>query len=368
MPRLLKKLLLAAVAVVLLIPALWVLVSFTAKPLYPDPEQVPGATGVARAAVLAEEARRIVRAEVAARNLPGLSVAVGQGGELVWAEGFGYADLKSRTPVTPTHAFRIGTATAALTAAAVELLVKDGKLRLADTIQTYVPSYPVKKRPVTLRALLEQTAGLPAEGDLFTKHCATATDAVQQFAQLELATTHSDSAYNWILVSAAIETAAGVPFPRFLKERVLDPLQMQETTWEVAAPNTDDNFPPANLIRELIYDPRAQLSVSAAKAVDDVTPYATRFASDPKRGLHLMRPLDHSCYAGASGLLSTPADLVRFAIATKTRDVNGQSMGGIVASLLSRPEKGPVVAVVANVPHSGADAVAQKIAEVFARR
>jgi hypothetical protein len=66
-----------------------------------------------------EQARQIARADLVEQNLPGLSVAVGAGGEIVWAEGFGYADLEERVPVRPNTRFRIGTASTALTSAAV---------------------------------------------------------------------------------------------------------------------------------------------------------------------------------------------------------------------------------------------------------
>ncbi len=71
-----------------------------------------------------EQGRQIVLAGLTGQNLPGLSVAVGVGGELVWAEGFGWADLDNRVPVAPQMRFRIGTASVALTSAAVGLLLK----------------------------------------------------------------------------------------------------------------------------------------------------------------------------------------------------------------------------------------------------
>ena len=72
-----------------------------------------------------EQARQIVRASLTEQNLPGLSVAVGIGGDIVWAEGFGFADLKTSVPVTPNHRFRIGTASTVLTSAAAGLLLEE---------------------------------------------------------------------------------------------------------------------------------------------------------------------------------------------------------------------------------------------------
>ena len=89
-----------------------------------------------------EQGRQIVRAALAEQNLPGVSVAVGAGGEIVWAEGFGWANLENKVPVSPETRFRIGTASTALTSAAVGLLLEKERLKLDEKIQTYVPEFP----------------------------------------------------------------------------------------------------------------------------------------------------------------------------------------------------------------------------------
>ncbi|MBA2260512.1 MAG: serine hydrolase, partial [Acidobacteria bacterium] len=104
-----------------LVAGMFVYMGATSKPLHPNPQDVPSVMHVAppqnwTGAV--EQARQIVRASAAGQNLPGVSVAVGVGGEIVWTEGFGWAHLANRVPVTPDIQFRIGTASQALTSAA----------------------------------------------------------------------------------------------------------------------------------------------------------------------------------------------------------------------------------------------------------
>ncbi len=92
--------------------------------LFPQPREVPSAVGPAPATqygAAAERARELVRSAVLEQNLPGVSVAVGAGGSVVWAEGFGWRDVATRTPVTAATRFNIGTAASAV-AAAVEPL------------------------------------------------------------------------------------------------------------------------------------------------------------------------------------------------------------------------------------------------------
>src|SRR5687767_11929982 len=91
-------------------------------PLFRQPQDVPSVIDSAPSpqyAAAVARAREFVRAAVLEQNLPGISVAVGAGGTIVWAEGFGWRDVETRTPVTPKSRFNIGTAASAVTAAAV---------------------------------------------------------------------------------------------------------------------------------------------------------------------------------------------------------------------------------------------------------
>ena len=386
------------VAVGLLLAAilgLFAYISATATPLHPDRQKVPS---VAQSAPLpqwadaVEQGRQIARAGLAEQNLPGLSVAVGVDGEIVWAEGFGWADLEKRAPVEPLTRFRIGTASIVLTSAAVGLLLEKNRLALDEVIQTYVPAFPKKQWPVTLRQLMGHVAGVGTdggdEGPLFSMHCGQTVEGLQPFAERSLlfepGTQYRYSSYGWILVSAAVEEAAHEPYFTFMRKQIFEPLGMTDTLADSAtAPNPD----------------RA-------------TPYFPRFAADPRYGPDLMREIDYSCYAGASAFLSTPSDLVRFGMATnggkllqpatvqrlqapqrlasghetgyglgwdletvalagkQTRTVghDGDSLGGMVASLMTFPEHGVTVSVTSNTSYADTFSLALKIAQPFAEQ
>jgi CubicO group peptidase (beta-lactamase class C family) len=371
--------------------------SATATPLHPNPKEVPSITHSAPPPTWTDAVKRgqeAVRTSLSEQNLTGLSVAVGIGGEIVWAEGFGWADLENRVPIDPDMRFRIGTASTALTSAAVGLLLEDGRLKLDDVIQTYVPEFPQHQWPVTLRQLMGHVAGVPNdggdEGPLFTKHCARPVEALQFFRGYERellfepGTQYHYSSYGWIAVSAAIEAAANEPFLTFMQKQIFEPLGMRDTR----ADSLTEPIP------------------------NRATPYFPRFAADPRYGLHLMRPLDYSCYAGSSVFLSTPSDLVRFGMAinsakllqpatvallqTSQRLTSGQEtgyglgweiesvaladaqtrwvghegtlLGGVAASLMTFPEQAIVVSVVSNISYADTEAVALTIAQAFAER
>jgi hypothetical protein len=93
-------------------------------PLFPQPQEVPSVVAAGPSpqyAAAVERAREFVRSAILAQNLPGVSVAVGAGGSVVWAEGFGWRDVETRTPVTPDTRFHIGTAASAVIAAVAPL-------------------------------------------------------------------------------------------------------------------------------------------------------------------------------------------------------------------------------------------------------
>lgn len=380
-------------AVIMFVAGLRVYMTATATPLHPEPKSVPA---VAHSdppgswADAVERGRTIVRAGLTEQNLPGISVAVGAGGGIVWAEGFGWADLEQRVPVGPNHRFRVGTASKMLTSAAVGLLLEQGRLRLDDEIQAYVPEFPKKEWPVTLRQLMGHLAGVRNdggdEGPLFSRSCERPVDALPAFAERSLlfepGTRYRYSNYDWILVSAAVETAAGAPFFTFMQEQVFDPLGMRDTR----------------------ADP-------ATRAIPDrATAYFPRYGADPTYGLHLLREIDLSCYSGSMAFLSTPSDLVRFVLAidagkllqpdtvrllqtsqrlasgdetgyglgwdldavtaagaqTPAIGYDGAVLGGPVMSVLALPERGLVVAVMSNISYADTPSVASNIAAAFA--
>lgn len=289
----------------------------TMKPLHPDPNAVSSVRHSAppeKWADAAERAKPLVRAHLIERNLPGLSVAVGIGDEIVWAEGFGWADLEKQVPVAPDTVFRIGSVSTALTSAAAGLLVEQGRLNLDYEIQAYVPAYPKKEWPVTLRQLMGHTGGVRHfRGEEFMPqgHCERTLDGLRLFAddalRFEPGSRYAYSTYGWILVSAAIEAAAGEPLFTFMRRQVFEPAGMSGTTPD----STTETIP------------------------DRATLYWPRTAEDPRYGADLASDANYSCFAGAGALLSTPSDLVRFAMAL----AGGKLLKPETVTMLQAPQR-----------------------------
>src|SRR5213595_1847684 len=128
-------------------------------------------------------ARALVCDKLAGR-ISGLQVAVGVDGKLVWSEGFCYADLARKIPVTAETQFRIGSVSKPITAAAVALLYEQGKLDLDAPVQRYVPSSPDRGFPITTRQLAGHLAGIRHyRGDefLLNRHFTTVLEGLTIF-------------------------------------------------------------------------------------------------------------------------------------------------------------------------------------------
>jgi serine beta-lactamase-like protein LACTB, mitochondrial len=366
--------------------AYWML---TGVPVHSDTAAVPSAVGtqVDRYAASIGEGRRLARALVVGENLPGLSVAVAADGAIVWAEGFGWADVDGREPVTPRTRFRLGAASKPLTAAAVALLHDRGRLDLDAPVQTYIPDYPRKPWPVSARQLLGDVAGVQRiRGDgndaMPAQQCANLGEALSLVANEPLrfrpGSEHRYSIWGWVVVSVLVERAAREPFPAFMARELFRPLGMADT---------------------------------ALEGPDGVPEGTTTLYSHEKGGrVGIVEPSEaqYTCLAGGGAIVSTPSDLVRFGSAvikpgflkaetiaamqtpgrvdsgaptdyalgwkvervtiagapTRLVGHRGSPMGGAV-SFLTFPDLGIVVAVTANTGSPGVDPLARTLAEVF---
>jgi len=382
---------LSLLAIVIVAVAVPLYFAFIPNHVHTDPAAVPSTTADVDAkshAAAVEKARRLARARLVEENLPGLSVAVAVDGAMVWVEGFGYADV-DHAPVTPLTRFRLGALSKPLTATAAALLYERGRLDLDAPVQRYVPAYPHKQWTVTTRQLMGDVAGVHRiRGDnndaMPVEHCESLDEAVAMLKDepllFEPGTEHRYSIWGWVLVSAAVEGAAGESLSRFMLRQVFEPLAMERT------------------------------SVAETEGLDEVASYNLGSVLGARLGIKKasLQP-DYSCVAGGGAFLSTPSDLVRFgsamlkpgllkastiaAFQTPTRLASGASTtyalgwtvgtmqlagkparmvshrgsprGGSV-SLLIFPDLGLTVAAAANVSSaSGINPFALQVAEAF---
>ncbi|HEU4476973.1 MAG TPA: serine hydrolase [Pyrinomonadaceae bacterium] len=157
--------------------------------------------------------------------------------DFVWAKGYGFADLENKAPAHTESAYRLASVTKPMTAIAVLQLVEKGKINLDAEVQTYVPTFPKKPWPVTVRQVLGHLGGIshyknPAN-ELHIKEHRSTREAIAIFENFDLVaepgTRYSYSSYGYNLLGAIIEAASGMTFGDYMRQNVWQPAGMNNT-------------------------------------------------------------------------------------------------------------------------------------------
>jgi len=246
-------------------------------------EPTPYAGAIGRASAF-------IRDTMAALGAPGASITVMQGGRVIWSTGFGFADLEEETPVTPLTRFRVGSVSKSLTSVAMGRLVEEGKLDLDAEVQRYVPTFPKKRWPITVREVAGHLSGIrhyrKAEENISYRHYTDVVKALEVFEHdtldFEPRTRWAYSSYGWNLLSAVVQAAAGEDYLTYMDRAVFQPAGMRHT---------------------------------GADQVDSIVPHRARwYTRTSKTGGIVNAPFTDNSYKWAGGgFLSTTEDLAGWA-------------------------------------------------------
>lgn len=195
---------------------------------------VLGLSPAARAADFPGQAiDEFVQSEMQAQSVPGVAVGIVSHGEVLKAQGYGYANLELMVPVSPVSIFQSGSIGKMFTATAIMLQVEDGKLALSDPLTRFFPDAPASWADITVYQLLTHTSGIPdyAEG---------LPDYRRDYTEQELAAiafprpldfppgtrwSYSNTAYD--LLGIIVNRVSGSFYGDVLAERVFRPLGMK---------------------------------------------------------------------------------------------------------------------------------------------
>jgi len=227
--------------------------------------------------------------QIAYRGLPGIAVGVVSDQQLVWAKGYGFANVQAKLPMTPATRFRMASHSKLFTATAIMQLREQGKLRLDDPVSTYLPWFKAQPAgdddgPITIEQLLSHSSGLQREaGDHWTSYeFPTAEELRTMFADRKAAFApavrwkYSNLAYS--VAGMVVEAVSGLSWADYLQRNIFDPLSMQASSVDRDVPG---------------------LAVPYARRMPDGTREVLPFVD--ARGM-----------AAATGLTSTVEDMARF--------------------------------------------------------
>jgi len=323
---------------------------------------------------------KAVAEEMEKNSVPGLAVAIALDGKIVYAKGFGFSDLENQVPFTAQTVSRIGSVSKSFTALAVMQLVEQGKINLDAEVQTYVPTFPKKQAPITVRQLLCHQGGIrhyKGNEMLSNVRYADVESSLAIFKDDPLVNEpgekYSYTTYGYNLLSRLVETASGERFTDYVQRHIIEPLAMKQTYF-------DDRF----------------------KIIPRRAHFYTR--ADKNSPVTNVPQVDQSNKWGGGGLLSTVEDLIKYAAgydgdrlakrdtiaqmftSQKTRDGNPTAYGfgwtiatdqgkrrvehsggsvGATAILTKYPEQGLIIAALVNCDHYGAPQIKTRIAKIL---
>lgn len=261
------------------------------------------------------ERKMALRERMAFYQVPAVSIAVIDRGRIEWTRAYGMADVADRRPATTATLFQAASISKTLTALGALRLVEQGKLSLDGDANRQLTSWKIpqndltRRTPVSLRMLLNHSGGTTVSGyggyasDQPVPTLLQVLDGVAPAnsapvrVDLAPATAWRYSGGGYSIVQLMMSEAGGLPFDRYMKDAVLDPLGMVHSTFAVSLPQA-----------------RSPLA-------------ATAYESDGKAIVGSTHRYPESA---AAGLWTTPGDLARMVLAVQ------QAEAGTSGSLLSR--------------------------------
>jgi CubicO group peptidase (beta-lactamase class C family) len=176
-------------------------------------------------------------------HVPCAAIAIVRGEEVIFARGFGVADVEKNTPATPNTPFFIGSTTKAFTATLIGMQVDEGRMQWDDPVEKYLPDFKLKvqgKEPTdraTLRDVLSHRTGFTRMSFLETNTGLSSDEILRRASSVEaFAPFRQRFLYNnvhYLAAGSAVAKAAGAPWDVLTKTRILDPLDMKATRTSV---------------------------------------------------------------------------------------------------------------------------------------
>jgi CubicO group peptidase (beta-lactamase class C family) len=230
-----------------------------------------------------------IQAEMTTNNIPGVLIGVASRGRLLHVQSYGLADVEHRVPVSDSTVFEIGSISKQFVAAAVMLLVEEGRVGLDDGIHEYLHDLPGEWLAVTVRQLLTHTSGIPDYEEIQTYEAYRFRFTPEEIIRVahsrpmdfEPGTGVYYSNTGYFLLSLMVERLEGRPLGQVLRSRIFGPLGMNQTR---------------------MVDP------------EDIIPHRASGYWVDKTGDHLMNrdPTQTASTLGAGGLVSSVHDMAKW--------------------------------------------------------
>ena len=324
-----------------------------------------------------------VFSDLAKPGSPGCALGVYRDGKIIYAKGYGLANIEENVPINPQSVFDIGSTSKQFTAASILLLEKQGKLAVTDDVRKYLPELPDYGQKISILQLLNHTSGLRDYLALMelaginTDSVTTDEDAlalINRQKGLNFAP-GSDWLYSntgFFLLSVIVKRVSGKTLREFAAENIFTPLEMTHTQFR------DDH---ASLIanRALAYDEREKkdgytLNVSYFEqtgdgavhtSVEDLLKWDENFYSPRVGGQDFLNELQERGKLNSGKVLDYTKGLFLQDYRGLHSVSHGGAWGGYRAELLRFPEQHFSVACLCNVGNAHPTKRAHEVADVY---
>jgi CubicO group peptidase (beta-lactamase class C family) len=313
---------------------------------------------------------------------PGCALGVIRDGRLIYARGYGMANLEHGVPITTTTVFDIGSTSKQFAAASIVLLSLDGRLSIDDDIRKHLPEIPAYRRPITIRHMLNHTSGLRDYLELMAltgvhfDGVATAEDALAIIARQKDTNFLPGDEYlysnsGFFLLSEIVKRVSGKTLRGFARERIFDPLDMRQTHFHddhtLIVPRRATGYAPldAGGFRIDMSGFEQTGDGSVLTTVEDLARWDRNFY-DPNVGGRAMLEALHTRGVLTSG---QPLDYALGLVVDEYRGLkrvsHGGSWAGYRAQLMRFPDERFSVVCLCNLATSNPSALARKVAELY---
>ena len=317
----------------------------------------------------------------AASDAPGCAVSVMQGGDILFAKGYGTANLEYDVPITPASVFHVASVSKQFTAMAVALLAAEGRVSWDDDVRRHVPELPDFGVPITLRHLAQHTSGIRDQwsllqmagwrwgGDVITQDDVLDLLARQTALHFRPGTEHLYSNSGYTLLAVVVERVSGQSLRAFTDARVFEPLGMTRTTFR------DDH---TLLVRDRAYAYEAdgaggyRLSIpdfavagatSLFTTVEDLARWNANFRNGEVGGRRVVRQLQKMTTLAGGTQVSYAFGLVHGTHRGRRTVGHGGTDAGYRSEFLRFPVEDLAVAVLCNIRSTDPERLARDVAD-----
>ena len=202
----------------------------------------PSTPATEKYAATAKLLEQYINRELADKGIPAISIALVDDQKIVWAKGFGFADVEKKKPATADTIYRVGSLSKLFTDIAIMQLVEQGKLDLDESVTKYLPEFKPKNpfdKPITLRQLMTDRSGLvhePPVGSYYHDDHPTLAQTVKSLNGIPLVfepgSKSKSSNAGSAVAGYVLEVTQKTPYAKYVREHVLQPLGMKRSDLE----------------------------------------------------------------------------------------------------------------------------------------